>query len=45
MTETEIMAIAAGSMVLGGLIVKLTPTKVDDEWWTKLMRLLGRKPL
>lgn len=42
MSEMEINAIIAGAMVLGGVIVKLTPTKTDDKWWRKIKGLFGR---
>ena len=29
-------------MILGGLIVKATPTKVDDAWFKKLKGLFGK---
>lgn len=38
----EGMAAMAGLLTFGGLVVKLTPTKKDDEWWAALMRTLGR---
>ena len=31
----QIVAIILAAGILGGLIVKLTPTKTDDVWWQK----------
>ena len=28
-------ALGSALMLLGGLVVKATPTKKDDEWWKK----------
>jgi hypothetical protein len=30
------------AMILGGLIVKATPTKVDDAWWQKIKGLFSK---
>lgn len=38
----QLAAIASAAMVLGGLIVKLTPTKTDDKWFRKLKGLLPK---
>jgi hypothetical protein len=35
--QLDLVIVAA--MFLGGFIVKLTPTKKDDEWWQKLKGL------
>lgn len=36
LTPDQILMIVSMSLAAGGFIVKLTPTKVDDEWWQKL---------
>ena len=41
--QSQVMAIVAAAGVLGGLVVKLTPTKTDDKWWAALMGMFGRK--
>lgn len=41
-TENQAVLIAI-AMLVGGLIVKLTPTKVDDAWFQKIKALLGKK--
>jgi len=41
LTQTELTAVVTGFVILGGLIVKATPTKKDDEWWSKFKKLLG----
>lgn len=41
--QAQVAAIAAAAGVLGGLIVKLTPTKTDDKWFAALMSLFGRR--
>ena len=49
MTEywPQIVGIILAAGTLGALIVKLTPTKKDDEWWQKyavpLLNLLRGK--
>lgn len=39
----EFSAMGAALMVLGGVIVKLTPTKTDDKWWQAITSFLGKK--
>lgn len=33
----QILAIILAAGTLGGLIVKITPTKKDDAWWQKFI--------
>lgn len=40
--STEFAVIGAALLAVGGAIVKLTPTKTDDEWWQKLMSAIGK---
>ena len=42
--SVELAALGAGLITIGGIIVKLTPTKKDDEWWKKLMKAIGKEP-
>lgn len=35
-------AMVALAMIVGGLIVKATPTQKDDEWWEKLKGLFRK---
>lgn len=39
----EFSAMGAALIALGGIIVKLTPTKTDDKWWRAFMSAIGRK--
>jgi len=39
--KLQLMSIIASAMAIGGIIVKLTPTKVDDKWFQKIKTLLG----
>lgn len=39
--QEAVMAIVAAAGVLGGLIVKLTPTKTDDKWYQKIKGMFG----
>jgi hypothetical protein len=39
----EFSAAGGALLVIGGIIVKLTPTKTDDKWWRGVMRALGRE--
>jgi len=39
--KEHLMSIVLASAALGGLIVKLTPTKVDDAWFKKIKSFLG----
>ena len=39
----EVTALGAALMVLGGIIVKLTPTKKDDEWFQAIKSVFGKK--
>ena len=41
--QGQFVAIFAAIAALGGAIVKLTPTKKDDEWYEAIMRALGRR--
>jgi len=38
--QGEFMALGAAIMAAGGIVVKLTPTKKDDEWWEQLKRVV-----
>lgn len=35
----DVLAIWAGIVTVASIIVKLTPSKVDDEWLAKILRL------
>jgi hypothetical protein len=37
----EFGAIGAALMVVGGLVVKITPTKTDDVWFQKITGWVG----
>lgn len=39
--KVQLMSIVAAAMAIGGIIVKLTPTKTDDKWFQKIKSLLG----
>lgn len=39
----EVAAMGGALLTVGGIIVKLTPTKTDDAWWAALMKALGRR--
>jgi len=43
LSAAEITALMAAFVTVGGIVVKLTPTKKDDEWWRALMRTIGRE--
>ena len=38
----EFTALGAALLAAGGIIVKLTPTEKDNEWWSALMKAIGR---
>jgi len=40
--KDQLVSIIIASMALGGLIVKLTPTKADDAWFKKISTFFGR---
>ena len=40
--QASFVAIFGGLMVIGGVIVKLTPTKVDDAWMEKIKGLASK---
>ena len=40
--SVEFTALGAALLTVGGIVVKLTPTKADDIWWQKLMKAIGR---
>jgi predicted phage tail protein len=39
--HTNLLAAVGAAMALGGILVKLTPTKKDDEWYQKIKGALG----
>ena len=39
--KDQLVSIVLAAMALGGLIVKITPTKVDDAWFKKIKSFLG----
>lgn len=39
--KDQLMPIVLAAIVLGGLIVKITPTKTDDAWFKKVTTFLG----
>ncbi len=39
--QTEVLGIFAAAMALGGAVVKITPTKVDDAWFKAIKRVFG----
>ncbi len=39
--QTEVLSIFAAAMALGGAVVKITPTKVDDAWFKAIKRAFG----
>jgi hypothetical protein len=41
--SNEVMALVGATGVIVGIVVKLTPTKVDDEWWQAIKGLLRRR--
>lgn len=41
--QAQFAVIGASLLALGGAIVKITPTKKDDEWYEAIMRALGRR--
>ena len=38
----QIGMIVTAALVLGGVIVKLTPTKKDDQWWEAIKSAVGK---
>jgi hypothetical protein len=38
MDAETVVALAGVAAVLGGIVVKLTPTKTDDAWWSAIRR-------
>ena len=40
--QEQLLALGAALMVLGGIIVKMTPTKVDDAWFKKIKGWFGK---
>lgn len=43
--ETAIVGIIGGIVTVASIIVKLTPTEVDDNWLYKILRLLEKLSL
>jgi len=45
MTEhwAEFAALGSALLAVGGIIVKLTPTKKDDEWYQKIKSIFSKK--
>ena len=41
LSQTELTAMITGLVILGGVIVKATPTKKDDVWWKKFKNMIG----
>lgn len=39
--KDQLMSIVLAAMALGGLIVKITPTKTDDAWFKKIKSFFG----
>jgi len=42
--KDQLLGIVLVAAALGGLIVKLTPTKIDDGWYKKIASFLGINP-
>ncbi len=41
--QAQFAVIFAAMAALGGAVVKITPTKKDDEWYEAIMRAAGRR--
>ncbi len=41
--QAQFVVIFAAMAALGGAVVKITPTKKDDEWYEAIMRAAGRR--
>ncbi len=39
--QTQLMLLVPLLLSVGGIIVKLTPTQVDDAWYQKIKAALG----
>ena len=40
--QAALMGIVAAAATIGGIIVKLTPTKTDDKWFGVVMGWFGK---